>query len=159
MSKLDKNAFDLVREVGFLSELSDEDFKKTVDLATVQHRDAGAMIFQEGASCEDLFLVISGSVALDMHVPRRGQIRILTVGAGEVLAWSALWGDQRMTATGTALVDTTLVSIPGRKLQQLCEADQDIGYAVMRRMAVALSRRLLAARIQLLDLFSETQPT
>ncbi len=154
-----KNTFELLRGVGFLSQLSDEDLAKVADIAQVQQRDAGAVLFTEGRICETLSVVISGSVALDMLVPRRGPIRILTVGAGEILAWSALWGDQQMTATGTTQSDSVLVAIPGRKLRGLCDADRDIGYVVMPCMAVALWRRVLAARLQMLDLFSETQPS
>lgn len=150
---------ELLRGIGFLSELSEEDLARIAEIAEIQEKDAGVVLFQEGGPCANLFLVIAGSVALDMHVPRRGQIRILTVGAGEILAWSALWGEQRMTATGTTLSKTVVVAIPGRELQELCDADRDIGYVVMQRMAVALSRRLLASRLQLLDLFSETQPS
>ncbi len=153
----ERTVFELIREVDFLADLTDSDVNKIADEAEIRHLEAGAMVFQEGVVCENLYLVIDGSVAIDMHVPRRGQIRILTVGAGEILAWSALWGDQRMTATGTTLTDTVLVAIPGKKLQQLCDADREIGFAVMQRMAIALSRRLLASRLQLLDLFSETQ--
>ncbi len=155
---MSQNLFQLIRRAGFLDELSDEDLVKVADIATVSQQDAGSILFQEGAVCENLFLIVGGSAALDMHVPRRGQIRILTVGAGEMLAWSALLSDQRMTAMATILDPAILVSIPGRQLNELCDADRDVGLAVMRRMAVALSRRLLATRLQLLDVFSETQP-
>ncbi len=159
MTDQNQSALQLIRQVGFLNELSAEDLKKVADISKVEQRDAGAILFQEGAVCESLYLIVSGSVAIDMYVPRRGQIRILTVGPGEILAWSALWNDQHMTARATVLDAATLIAIHGRRLQELCDADLDVGYGIMRRMAVALSRRLLAARLQLLDLFSETQPT
>ncbi|TWU08795.1 transcriptional activator FtrB [Symmachiella macrocystis] len=158
MAAQNQTALQLIRQTGFLDDLSDEELAKIADISEIQQQDAGTVLFQEGTVCVSLFIVVTGSVALDMHVPRRGQIRILTVGAGEILGWSALWGSQRMTAMGTILDAATLVTIPGQRLQELCDADREIGYRVMQRMAVALSRRLLAARLQLLDLFSETQP-
>ena len=124
----------------------------------MEHGAAGTILFREGALSDSLFLIIHGNVALDMHMPQRGQVRILTVGSGEVLAWSALLTDQRMTATATVLEEATLVSIPGNTLRALCDADPDVGYAVMKRMSQALAHRLLATRLQLLDLFRETQP-
>ena len=151
-------AFSLMREAGFLDELSDNDLAKVADLAAVKQVDAGVILFREGAECDTLFLVVGGRVGLDMHVPRRGQVRILTVGPGEILAWSALLSDQRMTAMATIVESATLIAFPAGKLKALCEADRDVGYAVMQRMAVALARRLLATRLQLLDLFHETQP-
>ena len=127
-------------------------------LGSVRTLVAGEIIFREGEHVCDLFLVHSGCVALDMHVPGRGTVRLLTVGAGEILGWSAILGDCVMTATATTLEPTTSVVIPGAELQQLCDGNHEIGYEFMRRLAVALSRRLVATRLQLLDLFAETTP-
>jgi CRP-like cAMP-binding protein len=152
------STFALLKLAHFFDDLCEDDLRKIADLATLEQRGAGTVLFREGMVSDTLFLMIQGTVALDMHVPQRGQVRMLTIGPGEVLAWSALLTDQRMTAMATTLEETTLISVPGQKLRELCEADRDIGYAVMRRMAVALAHRLLATRLQLLDLFRETQP-
>lgn len=159
MTSPNPSALNLLQDAGFLKELCQEDLEKVAAIATVEERHAGTILFREGAISDRLFLIVAGSVALDMHIPRRGQVRILTVGPGEILAWSAVLTDQRMTAMATVVEDLRFVSIPGQGLRALCEADKDVGYAVMRRMAVALARRLLATRLQLLDLFMETQPT
>ena len=50
------------------------------------------------------------------------------------------------------------VALPGDQLRQLCEAEHEVGYHIMRQLASALSRRLLATRLQLLDLFGEHVP-
>lgn len=115
---------------------------------------AKSVIFREGEVCHDLYVVQKGVVALDMHVPGRGAVRILTVGEGELLGWSALLGEGCMTATATALDDTRLVVISGAKLRELCETNHEVGIRVMQQMATALSQRLVATRLQLLDLFA-----
>jgi len=141
-----------------LEALPDRLLAGLVPIAAVEHAEANRVLFKEGAICDRLFFVSDGIVALDMYVPRRDPTRILTVGAGDVLAWSALLSDQRMTCTATVMEDATLVSIAAQPLRQLCEADHEIGFAFMQCMSFALSRRLLATRLQLLDLFSESQP-
>jgi CRP/FNR family transcriptional regulator, cyclic AMP receptor protein len=158
MTESHSSTLQRMRAARFLDELSDEDLAKVAGLATMEERNAGTILFREGAVSDRLFLIARGRVALDMHVPVRGQVRILTMGPSELLGWSALLTDQRMTATATIVEAATFISIPGQKLQDLCDADRDVGYAVMRRMAVALAHRLLATRLQLLDLFMETQP-
>jgi CRP/FNR family transcriptional regulator, cyclic AMP receptor protein len=52
-----------------------------------------------------------------------------------------------------ALTDVKLCSIRGQKLRDLCAADQEVGYHFMRETARSLGKRLLATRLQLLDLF------
>ena len=59
-----------------------------------------------------------------------------------------------MTATALVLENSVLIELPGAELLQLCEIDHDFGYALMRRLATTLSKRLVATRLQMLDLFS-----
>jgi CRP-like cAMP-binding protein len=63
-----------------------------------------------------------------------------------------------MTCTAVTLDNVEAVVVTGAKLLELCEQDHEFGYHLMRRMATALSRRLLATRLQLLDLFADTPP-
>ena len=60
-----------------------------------------------------------------------------------------------MTATGLAVEDTELVVVEAQKLRLLSETNHDFGYHLMQQMASALSKRLIATRLQLLDLFAD----
>jgi CRP/FNR family cyclic AMP-dependent transcriptional regulator len=150
-------ALDLLKTVRLLQAIPERLLAKLVPMATVERAAANRVLFTEGTLCDRIYFVVEGLVALDMYVPRRDPTRILTVGPGEVLAWSALLSDQRMTATGTVLEDSRLVALAAQPLRQLCDADHEIGFVLMRAMALALSQRLLATRLQLLDLFAESQ--
>lgn len=119
---------------------------------------AGATLFLEGSANRDFHIVTSGRVRLEMQVPGRGRIPILTVGPGEVLAWSALIANSVMTCSAIALEPVCTVAFDGDQLRSLCEAEHEIGYHVMRQLASELSRRLFATRLQVLDLFREHQP-
>lgn len=126
-------------------------------IAVLQEMVEGEVLFREGTLQGDLFVVIEGHVALEMSVPGRGSNRILTVGPSDLLAWSPLLSDGRMTATARALISGRLIRFPSDQLRQLCEADHEVGFHMMTQVANAMARRLLATRLQLLDLFS-TQP-
>ncbi len=147
-----------LRTLRFLEDLSAADLDRVSALASVTSQPAGAVLFPEGAVCERLYVVLEGLVGLDMHVPRRGPVRLMTVGAGEILGWSALLSDGRMTARAVVLQPAELVEFPSADLRALCAADHDVGYVVMRQVAVSLSRRLLATRLQMLDVFEDTRP-
>ena len=47
-----------------------------------------------------------------------------------------------------------MAAIPADRLLSLCEQDAEFGQHVMRWMAQSLSNRLVATRLQLLDLFA-----
>jgi CRP/FNR family cyclic AMP-dependent transcriptional regulator len=115
---------------------------------------AGTILFREGERCDSFYVVHRGHVALDMRLPTQGCTRLLTLGPGEVVAWSALVGDGRMTATAVTADVAELIELSGEEVLKQCEADPQLGYRVMRRLAAALAKRLLATRLQMLDLFS-----
>lgn len=114
---------------------------------------SGSVLFREGDFHDQLYLIHAGHLALEMCIPARGCTRLLTLGPGDLAAWSSLCGEGQMTATAIALEPVQLIAFPGRTLRELCEADHHFGYRLMSRLSQALSKRLLATRLQLLDLF------
>src|SRR5688572_13770821 len=52
----------------------------------------GAVLFQEGTEHDDVYLVLEGRVRLEMFVSDRGRLPIMTVGPGDLVGWSPLFG-------------------------------------------------------------------
>ena len=144
----------LLCELSFAKGLPSRAREALAAMAALETVSEWSVLFREGAPCQDLFLVQTGFFALDMYVPAKGHVTILTVGPGELLGWSALLGGGSMTATATAVEESRVIALPAEKLRTLCQVDHEFGYSLMRHMAVALSQRLLATRLQLLDLFA-----
>ena len=149
---------DTLCECEFLKDLPRELISKLGDIGQARTYRAGQFLFAEGKTHPDFHIIVTGHVRLEMFVPRRGSVPILTAGPGEMLAWSALVGNPTMTSSGVALEQVTTIAFPGAELRTLCEADHEIGYHITRCLASALSRRLFATRLQLLDLFQEHIP-
>lgn len=114
---------------------------------------AGEALFREGMQMDDIFVIHSGHVRLSMFVPGRGHVPFLTAGPGDLVGWSGLIGNGIMTATAIAAEDSMTIAMSGQRLQQLCVEEKDLGYTLMKRVAMVISQRLLATRMQLLDLF------
>lgn len=148
------SVIDCLRETEFLSQLRPPLLEDVASCAQRECFLAEHVLFSEGSRNGVLYLVHRGTIALEMRVPGRGNVRILTISAGEMIGWSALLGQQIMSATAVVLEDAELLSFSAAELQTLCDHNHEIGYVVMHRMAIALSRRLLATRLQLLDLFN-----
>ena len=117
---------------------------------------SGAKLFQEGSIEDEVFVIASGHVRLTMHVANRGDTPLLTAGPGDLVGWSGLIGDGRMTATATTTEDSALIAMSGRRLRDLCGSESELGYVLMKRIAQVLSQRLLSTRLHLLDLLSAT---
>ncbi len=148
----------LLASLRFSSTLPRDACARIAGSAVVREFPAGTLLFREGEKNENLLIVSQGRVALDMYVPGRGNIRVLSVGPGDMVAWSALLENGRMTASAVAVEDTQVVALPAADVLVACEIDPSFGFQFMRLVFVALAERLLATRLQLLDLFADTAP-
>lgn len=93
----------LLRKVRFFERLTDQQLIKVAPIATIESKRAGNILFYEGALCDSIFFVADGAVALHMHVPLRGRVPVLTLGAGDFFTWSPLFGAQPATVTATVI--------------------------------------------------------
>lgn len=114
---------------------------------------AGDVIFAEGQPHEQTYFVCNGTLALEMSAGSSRRRTLLTLGRGDLLAWSALLGNHLMTATAVALEDVETVGFQANELCDLMERSPQLGYRLMRIFAKGLSQRLLATRLQLLDFY------
>ena len=90
-------------------------------------------------------------LAFDRH--RDHMMSIETMEAGEVCGWSWLLPPYRWHFDVQALDLTRAIVFDGQCLRAKCEADHDLGYALMQRFAQVIVQRLQATRWQLLDLY------
>ena len=143
----------LLRKLKFSADFPDAMLARLAASAVVCRFLPHDVVFREKSENDRLMIICVGHVALDIQVPGHGSVRILTLGPGELLGWSALLGG-RMTTSATAMDETTLVSISAGELQAACDADHSFGYSLMRRIADSLAGRLTDTRSQLLDLLT-----
>ncbi len=133
--------------------LSQQALQQLIDLGVVVDVRARHVLFREGEANHDLYVLLRGRLDLSMIVPGRGPCRILSLGAGDIVAWSSILGDGTMTCSATAHEDSQLLAVPAKSLRKISEQDDRFGRELMNMLAVCLSKRLLATRLQLLDLF------
>lgn len=146
----------VLEELRFSADMPREVLEQLAAESTTRKMSAGEVVFREGSNNDNLYLVRSGRLALEMNVPGRGLVRILTLGPGEMVGWSSLLSQGKMTANAVVVEDTEVVVAPTDKLRELSETNRDFGFHLMRQMADALSKRLVATRLQLLDLFADS---
>lgn len=124
-------------------------------IAQLKTYPAGRVLFYESEHHSNIHILCNGLVTMEMRVPGHGARKILTLGRGELLAWSALLADGLMTTSAIATEETKVIEFLTEDLKSLCEQNHELGYYVMKQVAVSLARRLLATRLQLLDLFRD----
>ena len=68
----------------FLAHLSPRVQEKLLVLGVAFHYSEGQTIFHEGDSSLYLYIVKSGQVAIDVHIPSKGRRSIMTAGPGDL---------------------------------------------------------------------------
>ena len=151
---------DALQAIPWFQGLKSEHFYKLVDIAQIFRFEPGYEIFHEGDKEDYLYVVIEGRVAIEMTIPGRGRIRILTAEPMEVVGWSSVTPVVRQrTAGARAVLPSRLVAFDADVLRRLCDEDHDLGYFVMRRLANVVAGRLMTTRLQLLDMFAHPMGT
>lgn len=151
--------FARLQQASFLEGLEPDDVRALASLAHEKELAAGATLFHEGEPTSESYLVLEGSVTLEVCASGIGCRRILTVEQGELLAWSPLLEQPRLTATARSAGESRLIAFDAGQVLALCAHRPQFGLELMRRIAVALSRRLTATRMQLINVYGpETLP-
>jgi CRP/FNR family transcriptional regulator, cyclic AMP receptor protein len=150
-----KQLVDALQAIPWFQMMNAEHFKKVLGIAKICRYEPGQVIFHEGDKEDFLYVVLEGRVAIEMSVPGRGRMRILTAEPMEEVGWSSVTPVVRQrTAGARAVLPSRLVAFDAEALRQLCEEDHDFGYFVMRRLVNVVAGRLLTGRLQLLDMFA-----
>lgn len=122
-------------------------------VAWTEEIEAGVRVFEEGGPADRFYLIRSGRVALDLHVPGRGTLIIESLEPGTVLGWSWLFPpyEWRFGAAATEPVHAFVFDAAAVRI--LCAGDPVLGYELTRRFAAVMLDRLQNTRIRLLDLY------
>jgi CRP/FNR family transcriptional regulator, cyclic AMP receptor protein len=149
---------DALRKIQFLRDVDDEFLARLAPLARTVLVPAGAVLFRQGDPAKSFYLLLEGSASLEFCAPAVGCKRILTIEAGELLGWSPVLGQSRMTATARVIADAVAVELNSAGCLALCESEPRFGYELMKRTALALAKRLNATRLQLVNVYGDDMP-
>jgi CRP-like cAMP-binding protein len=110
----------------------------------------GELIFREGDPANRFYLLESGKVALEARQKEQLPELIQELGQGDVLGWSWLFPPYYWHFDARALQPTTAIFFYGTRLREQCEANNELGYELMKRMTAVVIQRLQATRKLLL---------
>ncbi|MGH4032068.1 cyclic nucleotide-binding domain-containing protein [Actinomycetota bacterium Odt1-20B] len=116
--------------------------------------DAGARLFEEGGHADRFWIVRTGTVTLDLHVPGRRAAVIETLGHEDLVGWSWLFTPHVWQLGAEATSPVRLWEFDAAAVRSLCATDPEFGQAVTGWVGRVLAHRLQSARIRLLDLYA-----
>ena len=139
----------------FLHGLSRDHLAVLADAASDVTFPAQRRLFEDGGSATRFWLLQSGHVVLDLHVPGRGRMKIETIGMGELLGWSWLFPPYRWAFGAVTASPVEAFEFDARAVRARCESDPVLGYELTTRLAYVVAKRLQATRVRLITASSQ----
>lgn len=142
----------ILQDQPFTTGLRPEHLAVLAGCARNVHLTVGTFPITEGAAADTFYVLREGVVAIEVHSPA-GPLVVQTLHAGDVLGWSWLFPPYRSTFDARVVEPVRAIAFDGACLRGKAEADHELGYELMKRMARVFTSRLAATRLQLLDLY------
>jgi len=136
---------------------------------------SGDVIFRFGEPAEHLYGVIEGDIGLSVvfkdkvlrteieyeeaiqtsMVEEEKSIVVDSVQPGQVFGWASLVGPGRRTVTAHCIEAARVIALPASELRTMFEADNALGYVIMKRMSDIISKRLKKRTEKLIETWVE----
>jgi CRP/FNR family transcriptional regulator, cyclic AMP receptor protein len=144
-----------LKTIPWFLDLDPESRMRLSDIAEIRSFEEHEILFSEGEQHPYLYVILEGKVSLESYVPGYGSLPILIVEPLDIIGWSSLTPVVRQkTSTARVLGHTTLLAFHADKLIAACEADSELGFVIMRRLANVVASRMLNHRLHLLGIIS-----
>jgi CRP-like cAMP-binding protein len=132
--------------------LEQRHFDKLMAMGTEVEFPEDHIIFREDEECQQLYVLLSGAVALEAPISGR-LLCVQKLGAGDEVGWASLLMGYGRHFQARCLTSVRAIGFDGAALLEACRADTSFGFALMYRLLEVVAGRLEATRVQLLQIF------
>ena len=125
--------------------LDDQGLQKIIDLGKKITFPESTSIATEDEEGSTVFYVLGGRVDISVSLPGSDESEnIARIGEGEIVGEMILLGKRRRTANITARDEVTVLAWEQNDLFKLFESNTNLGYYIMRNLALNVADRLAA---------------
>ena len=129
------------------SRLNQNQLQRFYDICREETFLPGAVLHEQGAPAENVFIILKGQVAEELIVGNRTMSPIHPLGAGDVTGCSALFPPNVHTCTARAITEVSTLVVDAENMRKLFDEDCDIARSFYRHVIGALHHRLRTLEI------------
>jgi CRP/FNR family transcriptional regulator, cyclic AMP receptor protein len=152
MAKKRVDEIDLLRKIGILSDLDDEQLGEVLAVSKRVAFKSGETIMREGEQGETMYFFVEGEVDVTKNLTLKlgdrdfattdKSMNRLKAGVASVFGEMSVFGPEPRSATITASTDCVLYSVSRADFSKLCEENSRLGFLIVRRIAAVLCARV-----------------
>ncbi len=162
---------EMLRAFPFFAGLTHAQIVKLSDVAAVLNVDSDYYFFKEGEIIKRFYFILEGSVSINIAIPDPNveqpfsrqitrelytqDVRMSTLGRGEVFGWSAIIPPHESTASVRAITPARVIEFDFEALRPNIENDCWFAYLLTQKAAQIIRERMRAIRIELLAVNAE----
>ena len=162
MAKKKIEEISLLRKVGILAELGDEELAKVLAISRRVIFKSGETIMREGEQGESMYFFVEGEVDITKNLTLKlgdrdfasaeKSMNKLSADKASIFGEMSVFGPEPRSATVTASSDCVLYSVNGSEFSRLCDEEPKIGLSIVRRIAAVLCSRVRKSNEEILKL-------
>jgi len=112
---------------------------------------AGERILNEDGPANRFYLILEGRVEIESPLLDADPRPIQTLVAGDLLGWSWLFPPYCWHFDARAATPVKAICFYGKHVREVCDANHDLGYELMKRVSATLIQRLQSTRRELAE--------
>ncbi len=134
----------------FFKGLEPSQISSVVPLCRLLPYQQGELVYRQGDSGEDLFVIADGQVILERSLNvgiRKGSVAVAILGKGRVIGcWSTLLDESHtLMLSAVCKKPSTLVALRGAELRSLMTRDLRLGFNILEQLCFLLRERVQLA--------------
>ena len=146
-----QTALEALRGLPFVEDMEPSHIDRLAAMAKETGFEKDQVIFGEGETGRQFYIVLTGKVALEITT-QRGASRVLTVEEGHELGWSFLLPKTGRHFRARALERVRALVFDGEEIKKACEQDALSGYRLTKRVLRVVTERLEATIVRFHDI-------
>ena len=128
--------------------------RRIADIASHRDLPAGALIFREGESGDEMYVVVAGRVRISKRVPGIGEEALGILEPGSHFGEMAMVDEAPRSADAIAHTACALAVVKRDDLDQLMFVDKDLAYDLLWTFARTLAARLRETNEKIASFFA-----
>jgi CRP/FNR family transcriptional regulator, cyclic AMP receptor protein len=135
---------DELRQFRIFEDLNERELEQVAKISKSEVLGPGARLTATGAAADRLYLLKNGKI--EIRIPGQGpkEVPVDEIGPGDMIGWSTLTGPFVYTASCWTCEKSQVIEVNGARLRQLLEANNHIGYRVLKGVGYVISKRVAA---------------
>jgi CRP-like cAMP-binding protein len=141
----------ILAESEFFSGLAPKNMGLLAEHAQPRRLVAGEVLFRYGDKAQHFYLIIDGTVSVEVAAIEGPALELQNLGPGAVLGWSWLIGRYAWSFQARAMTATNVIEFDGLAILARCDEDPRFGYELLKRFSALMSERLNFARQKMME--------